>query len=93
MGISFSPVTSTTHLQGYTFVICVLLQLPVDQYQTINPERKFVKWHAPALGAEPARDYWTLTQFYVPEGKMMAIIYLVMFGKDVKLSLKTHAFA
>ncbi|XP_060805302.1 uncharacterized protein LOC106129042 [Amyelois transitella] len=56
------------------FVSGLQIALPVDDFESlaIKPEKKFVKWRAPASEGEPSRDYWTLTQFYVSEESLKA---------------------
>ncbi|RVE44600.1 hypothetical protein evm_010738 [Chilo suppressalis] len=56
------------------FVAGLQLALPVDEYESlaIKPEKKFVKWSAPAVEGEPAKEYWTLTQYYVSEESLKA---------------------
>ncbi|XP_073950700.1 uncharacterized protein [Choristoneura fumiferana] len=56
------------------FVAGLQLALPVDEYESlaVKPEKKFVKWRAPAAEGEPSRDYWTVTQFFVSEESLKA---------------------
>ncbi|XP_028176480.1 uncharacterized protein LOC114364499 isoform X3 [Ostrinia furnacalis] len=56
------------------FVAGLQIALPVDDYESlaIKPEKKFVKWNAPAVEGEPAKQYWTLTQFYVSQDSLKA---------------------
>ncbi|VVC88362.1 unnamed protein product [Leptidea sinapis] len=52
------------------FVAGLQIGFPVEEFDspTIKPEKRLVRWHAPATDSEPARDYWTATQYYVSEG-------------------------
>ncbi|KAL4705608.1 hypothetical protein ACJJTC_012855 [Scirpophaga incertulas] len=55
------------------FVAGLQLALPVDEFLSpVDPEQKMVIWRAPAMGGEPAKDYWTITQYYVSEGSLKA---------------------
>ncbi|XP_063367155.1 uncharacterized protein LOC134655649 [Cydia amplana] len=56
------------------FVAGLQISLPVDEYESLamKPEKKLVKWRAPALEGEPSRDYWTLTQYFVSEESLKA---------------------
>ncbi|KAM3962541.1 uncharacterized protein ACR2FA_003446 [Aphomia sociella] len=56
------------------FVAGLQLALPVDEFESlaIKPEKKFIKWRAPAVGSEPSKEYWTLTQYYVSEESLKA---------------------
>ncbi|XP_026735060.1 uncharacterized protein LOC113498978 isoform X1 [Trichoplusia ni] len=57
------------------FVAGLMIALPVDEYDSppVKPEKKFVKWSAPASEGEPARDYWTATQYFVSEDHVISI--------------------
>ncbi|GBP12827.1 hypothetical protein EVAR_6143_1 [Eumeta japonica] len=50
-----------------SFIGGLQIALPVDEFESlaVKPEKNFVKWRAPALDGEPAKDYWTATQYYV----------------------------
>ncbi|XP_050666090.1 uncharacterized protein LOC126966175 [Leptidea sinapis] len=56
------------------FVAGLQIGFPVDDFKspTISPEKRLVRWHAPATDTEPARDYWTATQYYVSEASLKA---------------------
>lgn len=50
-----------------------MFKIPVDEFESppIKPEKKFVKWQAPASIGEPPREYWTATQYFVSEGEVI----------------------
>ncbi|XP_045502843.1 uncharacterized protein LOC123699848 isoform X1 [Colias croceus] len=56
------------------FVAGLQIALPVDEFESpaMKPEKRFIKWRAPATETEPARDYWTATQYYVSEESLKA---------------------
>lgn len=55
------------------FVAGLQISVPVDEFETpLKPEKRFVKWHAAASDGEPAKDYWSATQFYVSEESLKA---------------------
>ncbi|XP_050666091.1 uncharacterized protein LOC126966176 [Leptidea sinapis] len=56
------------------FVAGLQIGFPVDDFKsaTIEPDKRLVRWHAPATDSEPARDYWTATQYYVSEASLQA---------------------
>ncbi|CAH4031502.1 unnamed protein product [Pieris brassicae] len=56
------------------FVAGLQIAFPVDEFEspTIKPEKRFVKWRAPATDSEPARDYWTATHYYVSAESLKA---------------------
>ncbi|XP_050666089.1 uncharacterized protein LOC126966174 [Leptidea sinapis] len=56
------------------FVAGLQIGFPVEEFDspTIKPEKRLVRWHAPATDSEPARDYWTATQYYVSEESLKA---------------------
>ncbi|CAG9105888.1 unnamed protein product [Plutella xylostella] len=56
------------------FVAGLQLALPVENFESlaIKPEKKFTKWSTPGTLGDPARDYWTTTQYFVSEESMKA---------------------
>ncbi|KAJ8724093.1 hypothetical protein PYW07_008073 [Mythimna separata] len=56
------------------FVAGLMVALPVDEFNSppIKPEKKFIKWSAKASEGEPAREYWTATQYFVSAESLKA---------------------
>lgn len=56
------------------FVSGLQVGFPVEEFVSpvVKPEKLFVKWHAPAADGEPAKDFYTSTQFYVSEESLKA---------------------
>ncbi|XP_032521368.2 uncharacterized protein LOC116773093 [Danaus plexippus] len=56
------------------FVAGLQLAFPVDEIITpsFKPDKRFTKWSVPASDGEPAREYWTITQFLVSEESLKA---------------------
>ncbi|KAJ0173787.1 hypothetical protein K1T71_010936 [Dendrolimus kikuchii] len=55
------------------FVAGLQIAIPVDEFESpLKPEGRFVKWHAAASEGEPAKDYWSATQYYVSEESLKA---------------------
>ncbi|XP_075982744.1 uncharacterized protein LOC142980983 isoform X2 [Anticarsia gemmatalis] len=56
------------------FIAGLMVAFPVDEYEAspVKPEKKFIKWQAPASQGEPAREYWTATQYFVSEESLKA---------------------
>lgn len=47
--------------------------------------KTFVKWSAPAAEGERARDYWTVTQFYVSAGKYGKFVSRLLYWNRQRL--------
>ncbi|XP_064074004.1 uncharacterized protein LOC113403928 isoform X1 [Vanessa tameamea] len=56
------------------FVSGIQLAFPVDELvsPSFRPEQRFVKWNPPASDTEPAREYWSITQYFVSEESLKA---------------------
>lgn len=56
------------------FVAGIQLAFPVDELVTASfrPEQRFTKWSAPASDSEPAKEFWTITQYLVSEESLKA---------------------
>ncbi|XP_039758027.1 uncharacterized protein LOC120632271 [Pararge aegeria] len=56
------------------FVAGIQLAFPADELvtPTFKPEKWFKKWTVPASDGEPAKDYMTITQYFVSEESLAA---------------------
>ncbi|XP_047033656.1 uncharacterized protein LOC110383327 isoform X1 [Helicoverpa armigera] len=56
------------------FVAGLMVAIPVEDFvSVVKPEKKFIKWSAPAAEGEPAKDYWTATQYFVSEDYVFSL--------------------
>ncbi|KAI5631144.1 hypothetical protein NE865_16148 [Phthorimaea operculella] len=63
------------HEEG--FVAGIHLSVPVDEFKSISnwTEAKLTKWQAPEAFDEPAKEYWSLPQFFVTKESLEAGAY------------------